>query len=1167
MINSSKIYFLVVLLSLIIYGCKINPAVEDKFHFTLMDGKQTNIQFNNKIIENDSSNVFTNEYMYNGSGVGIGDFNNDGLQDIFFCSSMGSSKLYLNKGNFTFEDITEKAGLQTNKWCTGVSIADVNNDGLPDIYICVSHSADPEKRKNLLFINDGFSTASSAADKLKNPAAQSKIQGAQKMNESAAIREVHFTEQAAAYNLADTGYATQAAFFDYDKDGDLDMYLLNHRLYSHTANDLHLKDTSGNSPAQDKLYRNDGVPAGQTHPVFHDVSNEAGIREDGYGLGVVITDVNNDNWPDIYVANDYIANDLLWLNNRNGTFTNIIASALKHQSYNSMGVDAADINNDGLPDIAVVDMLPESNERKKMMFHAASQEKYDMQQRFGYQPSFVRNMLQLNNGNRKVNNSMEPFYSEIGELAGVFETDWSWSILMADFDNDGWKDIHVTNGLGKDLTNNDYASFVNGRLSTGNYTFGEKDAEKKMDKNTIQTLRKNMDQFGSIKMNNYFFHNNGDLTFSNLSAQTGLAIPSISNGAAYADLDNDGDLDLVVNNMNQEAFIWRNEIRKSVSDSIQNFLTIKLNGSPNNRCGYGCQVTLFNKATTQYAEQSPVRGFSSSVDPRLHFGIGNSMAIDSLKIKWPDDKVQVIKNVQANQVLVAEYENAKTVAPKMEAEVNILFGDDTGISGIDFKHTEVQNFDFNYHQPLPQKYSQLGPCLATGDINGDGLTDFFAGGAANQSGKIFIQKGDGSFAVTNLVEGIKPEEDLGAVLFDADGDKDMDLLITGGSLEFEVPKYNQPRLYINDGRGNFKLDATALPVIQAVTDAVAAADYDGDGDIDIFIGGRVQPQQYPQSPRSYILQNNKGKFTDVTKDVCAPVEFAGMITDAIFTDFNNDKKPDLIICGEWTAVRFFKNINTKLVEVTSATGLENMNGLWRSLQQADIDKDGDMDYIAGNIGLNNRFHITPDRPMMFYTKDMDKNGFDELIPAYYIKNKEDKYQLFPALDRNQLAEQVPSVKKRYLLHSDYAKVSMDQLMNDHGSSGWTELTCKTSQSVWLENLGNGKFKVHALPLTAQLAPVNSIVASDIDGDGNTDLIVAGNEYQVAFNTGRYDASYGMVMMGNGKGNFTPLNFLKSGLIIDGDVKDMKMINVKNKGTVLLVSPNDSKLKTFFFKRF
>jgi hypothetical protein len=582
----------------------------------------------------------------------------------------------------------------------------------------------------------------------------------------------------------------------------------------------------------------------------------------------------------------------LWLNNGNGTFSNIIAASLRNQSYNSMGVDAADINNDLLTDLASVDMLPENNERKKMMISATNQEKYDMQQRFGYEPSFMRNMLYLNNGNRKLSGKTEPFYSEIGQMAGVFETDWSWSVLLADFDNDGWKDMHVTNGLEKDVTNNDYASFANSQAHVNNYTFGGGVTQNPLDAATIDLLRKNIDQYGSIKMNNYFFRNNHDLTFSNTTKETGLATPSISNGAAYADLDNDGDLDLVINNMNQEAFIWKNEIRKSVTDSTNNFLTIELKGSTVNLSGLGCRVAIFSKGNKQYLEQSPVRGFSSSVDQRLHFGVGNVLAIDSLKIVWPDDRQQRITNVKTNQSLTVKYTDAKDAAGlPMAMTALTLFTDVTNQSGITFRHTEVQNFDFAYHKPLLQRYSQLGPCIATGDINGDGLTDFFAGGAANQSGKIFIQQKEGNFVSASLVEGMKVEEDLGAVLFDADGDKDLDLMVTGGSFEFGIPKYNQPRLYINDGKGKFMLDAAALPAITDITKAITVADYDGDGDADIFMGGRLTAQKYPQSPHSYILQNNKGKFTDVTKTVCPALELPGMIDAALFTDFNGIKSP------------------------------------------------------------------------------------------------------------------------------------------------------------------------------------------------------------------------------------------------------------------------------------
>lgn len=1145
MTGNKKLYLLFALLILVTLSCRNKNQALDAFHFTLMNANETNIDFNNQITESDSVNVYENEYMYNGSGVGIGDFNNDGLADIFFCGSMVSSKLYLNSGNFKFRDVTEKAGVETHQWCTGVSIVDINNDGFMDIYVCTSHSHDTEKRKNLLFVNNGFKSFSPGGNR----------------------GEVTFTEQATAYGLADTGFSTQAVFFDYDRDGDLDMYLLNHRLYSFTANNLALKDTSGNSPAEDRLYRNDGVQADGSHPVFHEVSKEAGIKEDGYGLGIVVTDVNNDNWPDIYVANDYIANDLLWLNNRDGTFSNIISSSLKHQSYNSMGADAADINNDGLPDLAVLDMLPENNERKKMMFSASSQEKYDMQQRLGYQPAFVRNVLQLNNGLRKHDNLNEPFYSEIGQLAGISETDWSWSVLMADFDNDGWKDIHITNGLAKDVLNNDYVAFKNAH-GQNEYTFGSKKfGSTTFDKNTLRLLRKNLDQYGSIKINNYFFHNNADLTFINTTLQAGLAVPSVSNGAAYADLDNDGDLDLVVNNMNQEAFVWRNEIRRSAQDSTHNFIILQLSGPSKNSLGFGSKVSLYSGEGVQFLEQSPVRGFSSSVDYRLHFGVGSLFTLDSLKIHWPDDKMQVLKQVKVNQLLTLKYENARAGDVQGDTIVPLLYDVATRLN-IDFKHNESQFFDFNYHRPQPQRYSQLGPSIATGDMNGDGLTDFFVGGGANQPGKLFFQQTGGTFVSRNLTKDGKPEEDLGLALFDADNDGDSDLLVTGGSTEFgKNNKLNAPRLYTNDGKGNFSLNTIAMPpAISIISQAVTVADFDKDGDMDIFIGGRVMPENYPMSPRSCILRNDKGVFTDVTKEVCPDLEQPGMVTAALWTDFNGDGAPDLLICGEWMPVRFFENKNGRLVDVTAATGLTAGNGMWRSLQAADIDNDGDMDYVAGNMGVNNKYHVTPEKPMVFYAKDMDRNGSLDLIPAYFTKNRQDRYELFPGIDRNQLADEMPAIKKKYLLHKDFSTITMERLASDYGSDGWIKLKCESMQSVWLENLGNNKFKTHELPLQAQFAPVNTILPYDIDQDGNIDLLVAGNEYQTEAVTGRYDASYGLVLKGNGKGSFVPVNIVKSGFILDGDVKDLKTININNRQQLIIAAINDEKVKCFKAKK-
>ena len=923
------------------------------------------------------------------------------------------------------------------------------------------------------------------------------------------------------------------------------------------------QNVAASTVAADKLYRNEGVPLGESHPVFKDVSLEAGINENGYGLGITVSDFNNDGWPDIYVANDFISNDLLWLNNKNGTFSNCIKQALHHQSFNSMGVDAADINNDGMSDVAVLDMLPETNERKKTMFAGSNPERYDMEQsQGGYQPEFTRNMLQLNNGTRQIDSAKEPFFSEIGQLAGISETDWSWSVLMADFDNDGRKDMHITNGIAKDLTNNDFLFFRSGQ--NGNSFSGNEPPTNILQDNSIAALRKELDAYGEVKVDNYFYHNNGNLTFSNYTDTAGLAIPSISHGAAYADLDNDGDLDLIINNMNQEAFVWRNETRKSAADSTHNFLTVQLNGSALNKNGFGTKATLYVGGEMQFLEQFPVRGYLSSVDNRLHFGIGNISMIDSLKIVWPDEKVQVLHNIKANRIITINYKDA-TLQPTIKNSFKqTCFSDAASELNIHFKHNETFYFDYGQQRVLPQKYSQLGPPIAAADVNGDGLTDFFAGGAYRQPGKIFIQNSNGTFSSKDITTIDKTSEDIGAVFFDADNDKDTDLVVTEGSYEFgSSSTVNQPRLYKNDGRGNFSLDIAAFAHnITTVAQAVTVGDYDSDGDMDIFIGGRVSPGNYPQLPHSYILQNNKGKFTDVTKEICPSLAMPGMLTAAMFTDFNGDKKPDLIICGEWMPVRFFENKNGKFNEVTGNTGLQNNNGIWRSLQSADIDGDGDMDYIAGNMGLNNKYHADKKKPIMMYAKDIDGNGFQELIPAYYIKNNTGAYELFPGIDRMQLAEELPAIKKQYLLNADYAKVSMAQLVSDIGNKDLTELKCETTASMWIENLGGGKFKAHQLPVEAQFAPVNAILAKDIDGDGKVDLLLAGNEYQTEISTGRYDASYGCFLKGNGEGSFKAVQQMQSGFIIDGDVKNMRDFQDKKSGTIVLATVNNDSLRCF-----
>ncbi len=1091
--------------------------------FTQLSASASGIHFNNDIHDSDSTSSFINEFGYMGGGVGIGDFNNDGLKDIFFSGNQVSSRLYINKGNNQFDDITEKAGIGTDVWCTGVSIADINHDGYDDIYVCVFGKDLLHKAKNLLFINQ---------------------------------HDLTFKEEATAYGLADMGYSTQAAFFDYDKDGDLDMYLTNYLLSSRNSNAIFSRDRSGHSPANDKLYRNDGDSSHAGHPFYSDVSMESGIKEDGYGLGVSVSDFNKDGWPDIYVANDFVSNDELWLNNHNGTFTNCIDKAIRHQSYSSMGSDAADINNDAQPDIVTLDMLPEYNERKKTSFSFMNYDRYEAERAMGYEPEFMRNMLQLNNGNRLYGDTSIPFFGEIGQLSGIQATDWSWSVLLADFDNDGWKDIHITNGIGRDFINADFLEFSNDIFNSNL----NREEQKK-------TVQKKLASLKHGNFPNYLYINKHDLTFKDDSENGGVNEPSMSNGAAYADLDNDGDLDLVVNNISKEAFVFINNTNQKSKPSTNHFLSVQLIGDSLNSRGFGSKVLVYNNGKAQVQEENPVRGYFSSVDQQLVFGLGKNDHVDSLLIIWPDNKKQLIKNIGADTTLTLSWKNAGINAPVEIAAPSVLFTDITSASNILYRHQENSFNDYTLQRLLPQKYSQLGPFITTGDVNNDGETDFYIGGGFNFSGKIFTQKTGNTFTSKNLTDSIKFEEDMDCILFDVDKDGDQDLLVTSGDIQYdEQSVFYKPRLYINDGKGNFRLQSNAIPEsVKTIAGCVSAGDYDGDGDLDLFIGGRVS-KKYPMPPPSFLLQNNNGVFTDVTAKVCPALQKPGMVTAAVWVDFDNDKQTDLVIAGEWMPLRFFKNNHGNLLETTASTGVNQMNGMWRSLVANDIDNDGDIDLVGGNLGLNCDYQVNATQPMQLYAKDLDGNGSIDPIFFYFIKGVDGKRHSFPAIGRSWLADQVPSMKKQFLLHEDYSHATFDDIFKGKQKENLLELYCDETRSCYLENTGNGKFVKHVLPMEAQFAPVNAIICDDLDNDGFKDLLLAGNEYQTEVMTGRYDASYGCFLRGGSNKSFTAVPPVQSGFILNGDVKDMSLVRLSNGKKIVLAAVNNDSLRVFRINR-
>jgi enediyne biosynthesis protein E4 len=1109
-------YFLPVSFLFVVAGCNAGrdsqdntttsnaPAPPVDGHlFTRLPPSYTGITFENRVDFSPELNVFNYRNFYNGGGVATGDLTGDGLPEVMLTSNLHGNHLYLNKGHFHFQDITKEAGVGgKGYWATGVTFADVNGDGLLDIYVCYAGNIAGQRRANELYINQGL-------DKNGVPT---------------------FKEEAAQYGLADEGFSTQAAFFDYDRDGYLDMYLLNNS--PRQASSFGLSNTRNvrNKLGGHKLYHNDG------NGHFTDVSEKAGIygSEIALGLGVGISDVNRDGWPDIYVSNDFFERDYLYINNHDGTFTEELPKAMPYSSYFSMGMDIADVNNDGWPDIYTTDMLPEDEYRLRTTSAFESWEVYLEKVKNGYHHQFMRNMLQLNNANGT--------FSDVGQMAGVARSDWSWSALIADFDLDGNKDIFVTNGLAKDVTSQDYIAFLSNDRTMASVT--------RTGKVDFKALT---DAMTSTKLSSYAFHNNGDLTFTNQSAAWGLDTPAFSNGASYADLDGDGSLDLIVNTENDTAFVYRNNARTLTKN---HYLQVKLDGEGHNRFAIGAKVTLESGKKLFFQEESPTRGFQSSVDYVLTFGIGSIDTVQKVTVDWPDGRQTVLNHIAANQRLTIKQVGARPASSPPPRSSAPIFSDVTSRTALDFVHREDEFVDFDRERLMPRMLSMEGPDMAVADVNGDGLDDIFIAGAKGQPSALFIQRKDGSFVTSNEALFAKDSlsEDISGVFFDANGDGYPDLYVVTGGNEFsEMAPALEDRLYLNDGKGNFRRATGALPPLYLSGSRAAAADYDGDGHVDIFVGGRSIPGRYGLDPQSVLLKNDgKGHFVDVTDKLAPGLSHVGMVTDAVWKDVDGDGKLDLVIVGEWMPITVFRNMGHGRLERMNVPGLEKSNGWWNRIIAGDFTGNGRTDFIVGNFGLNSRIHASATEPVSMYVKDFAHNGFVQQIVAYYSNGRP-----YPLTLRDDLIRSLPLLKDRYPSYKDYAKQTLADVFPKTEMADAVIKNAYTFETTLLRNNGNGSFTMIPLPREAQISPVYGILASDYDGDGRVDLLLAGNFDGFKPELGKMDASYGLFLKGDGKGHFTPVRTVDSGFFVPGQSRDIVRVRTAS-GYRYVVSRNNDR---------
>ncbi len=1073
--------------------------------FTNLNSSDSKVDFENTIIEKPKFTILDYLYFYNGGGVSAGDINNDGLVDLYFVSNQGKNKLYLNKGvtnnKPVFEDITEKAGVAGfADWQTGTTMVDVNNDGFLDIYVCAVSNFKGLEGSNELYINNGNGT---------------------------------FTEKSAEYGLDFTGFSTQAAFFDYDKDGDLDCYLLNHAVHNSRSYDRVNTRMLKDNEAGDYFYKNE---AGK----FVDVSKQAGIYQAamGYGLGISVADINNDGWEDIYVSNDFHEDDYYYINQKNGTFTEELKSHFKHTSRFSMGSDIADMNNDGFQDIMTLDMYPEDEAVEKSSVGEDPLDIYNYKLQFGYFNQYSRNCLQMNMGGEK--------FTDVAPLAGVAATDWSWSTLMNDFDNDGNKDIFITNGILRRPNDLDYLKFILAdSLHYGLPTSAELD-------------QKAIDLMPSGKVHNYIFKGSADLKFVNQSKDWGFEQKNISNGAAYADLDNDGDWDLITNNLNEAASIFiNNTTEKNAKKS--NFLKVNLKGLTN-KFGIGAKVNVYSNGVSQLNQLMPSRGFMSSVEPSLIFGFGANK-IDSLQVIWPSGNSQSIHSIGINKTLVLNEKDALK-NNKVEIEIEKDFAPFEIGNKIPFRHKENVYFDFTREFLMPFKVSIEGPKMAVGDVNGDNLEDFYIGGAKYQTGELYLQTANGFIKKNqNVFQADSIFEDVDALFLDIDKDNDLDLYVVSGGNEFFGEMEQQfDRLYTNDGKGNFTKTVGNLPKMFSNKSCVKPFDYDHDGDMDLFVGGRVVPFGYGKTPNSYILENNgKGVFKDVTKQIATEINQVGMVTDAIWGDINGDKKEELTVIGDWMSIKTFEYKNKNFIKTEN--GIEGKTGFWNGIVSHDFDNDGDLDLIVGNLGTNTKFRKAEDGVLRMYVKDIDKNESLEQI-VHYKRNG--KY--FTIANKDDLGKQMPSViNKRFTTYKNFAGKTINDIFKKAELSEADLLEVNQFESVLLKNNGKGIFEMVNLPWAMQVSKVMTLLKKDINKDGQMDVLVGGNFEGSNMYQARYDGFHGLVMLNDGKANFKASFATQNGLYLEGDIRDLKEIKLANGKKVVVATRNNNTLQWFLGK--